>query len=133
VRGGESERLVQHLATEFPDIEVVPDDASRLTDVTIVAGRVADDEVERMPALSWVHSWAAGVENDVGPALRERGIPVTSSAGNGAVPLAEHAIMLALLLNRNATRWLDAQREQRWDRFTHAELHGKTLGIYGFG
>jgi phosphoglycerate dehydrogenase-like enzyme len=116
VRGGETDRVVELLGAEFPEIDVV-----------------TDDEVERMPALDWVHSWAAGVENDVGPALRMRGTPVTSSAGNGAIPLAEHAMMLALMLNRTATRWLDAQRDHRWDRFVHAELDGRTMGIYGFG
>ena len=101
--------------------------------VTIAAGIVPDSELAAMPALDWVHSWAAGVESEIGPQLRSRGITVTSSAGNGAIPLAEHAMMLTLMLDREAYRWMEAQRQHRWERFTHSELHGKTMGIYGFG
>ena len=42
-------------------------------------------------------------------------------------------MMLTLMLDREAHRWINAQREHRWERFTHSELHGKTMGIYGFG
>lgn len=135
VRGGESERLVARLGVEHPDLGIVreSDAAMRASEITIVAGRVTDDELAAMPALEWVHSWAAGVEGEIGPALRRSGIAVTSSAGNGAIPLAEHAMMLALLLNREASRWFAAQAERRWERFPHAELHGRTMGIYGFG
>lgn len=135
VRGGESNRLTARLRNEYPGVDVIEetDVAARAREITIVAGRVPDEDLERMPALAWVHSWAAGVEGEIGAALRRSGIPVTSSAGNGAIPLAEHAMMLALLLNREAPRWFRAQAERRWDRFSHDELHGKTMGIYGFG
>ncbi|MBG6238396.1 phosphoglycerate dehydrogenase-like enzyme [Mycetocola sp. CAN_C7] len=133
VRGGEGERLVAALREEHPSLEIVTDAASAAGEITVAAGRVHDDELASLPALDWVHSWAAGVEGDVGPQLRQSGITVTSSAGNGAIPLAEHALMLTLMLNRDAPRWLAAQRAGRWDRFTHAELHGLTMGIYGFG
>jgi phosphoglycerate dehydrogenase-like enzyme len=41
--------------------------------------------------------------------------------------------MLMLMLSRQAPRWADAQREHRWERFTHDELSGRTVGIYGYG
>ena len=135
VRGGESDRLIARLHSAYPGLGVLVngDVEARPDEITIVAGKVHDEELDGMPALDWVHSWAAGVEGDVGPALRRSGITVTSSAGNGAIPLAEHAMMLALMLNRDAPRWLAAQADHRWERFSHAELHGKTMGIYGFG
>ncbi|MET0933856.1 MAG: D-2-hydroxyacid dehydrogenase [Mycetocola sp.] len=135
VRGGESDRLIARLHSAYPGLGVLSngDVNARPEEITIVAGKVYDEELDEMPALDWVHSWAAGVEGDVGPALRRSGITVTSSAGNGAIPLAEHAMMLALMLNRDARRWLAAQDDHRWERFSHAELHGKTMGIYGFG
>ncbi|RUR00927.1 NAD(P)-dependent oxidoreductase [Labedella endophytica] len=136
VRGGEGEIVRSRIRAEFPDVVVFDDDDGATTidpSVTIVAGRVPDAAVDAAASLSWVHSWAAGVESDVGPRLRATDITVTSSAGNGAVPLAEHALLLALLLDRGATRWFDSARSARWDRFTHGELFGKTLGVYGFG
>ena len=42
-------------------------------------------------------------------------------------------MMLMLMLNRNAMRWVEAQRERRWDAFFHGELNGLTVGILGAG
>jgi phosphoglycerate dehydrogenase-like enzyme len=149
VRGGQGERVVERVRAAHPGIVVAPaDDADALRSATVAAGHLTDDEVARMPRLAWVHSWAAGVESDVGPALRRRAtgagpasspapgpgpVTVTSSAGNGAIPLAEQALMLMMMLGRQAPRWADAQREHRWERFTHDELYGRTVGIYGYG
>jgi phosphoglycerate dehydrogenase-like enzyme len=135
IRGGQADLLAKRLRADYPEVGIVlagSDDVD-LASVTIAAGSVPDSELAAMPALDWVHCWAAGVEFEVGPQLRSSGITVTSSAGNGAIPLAEHAMMLTLMLDREAPRWMDAQRERRWERFTHSELHGKTMGIYGFG
>lgn len=135
IRGGQADLLAERLRKQYPGVGVIMANAHDvdLASVTIAAGSVRDSELAAMPALDWVHCWAAGVESEVGPQLRSSGIAVTSSAGNGAIPLAEHAMMLTLMLDREAHRWMDAQRERRWERFTHSELHGKTMGIYGFG
>lgn len=143
VRGGQAEQVAERIRAAHPGVEVASaDDAGALAAATVATGRLTDDEVARMPRLAWVHSWAAGVEGDVGPALRQRAttpgpgaheVTVTSSAGNGAIPLAEQALMLMMMLSRQAPRWAEAQREHRWERFTHDELHGRTVGIYGYG
>lgn len=124
----------QRWSAELGDVDFVTDETGAdPSSVTIVAGHVGDEEIPRFTALEWVHSWAAGVEGDVGPGLRSAGKVVTSSSGNGAIPLAEHAMMLALITNRDAMRWFAAQTESRWDRFTHAELAGRVMTIFGFG
>lgn len=135
VRGGQEELLAERLRAEYPHVGVVMagDDDIDFSSVTIAAGSVQDSELAAMPALDWVHSWAAGVESEIGPRLRSSGITVTSSSGNGAIPLAEHAMMLTLMLDREAYRWMESQHQHRWERFTHSELHDKTMGIYGFG
>lgn len=119
---------------ELADVDFVTDETGvEPSSVTVVAGHVGDEEIPHFTGLEWVHSWAAGVEGDVGPGLRSAGKVVTSSSGNGAIPLAEHAMMLALVTNRNAKRWFTAQTESRWERFTHAELAGRVMAIFGFG
>lgn len=121
----------------FSEVAFVTDADARREHVTAVAGRVRDDELDDFERLTWVHSWAAGVDAEVGARLHEDvgagRVVVTSSAGNGAVPLAEHAMMFALMLDRDAPRWAHAQRVRRWERRTHGELLGRTLGIYGYG
>ena len=104
-----------------------------LPQAEIVAGAVPAALLARADRLEWVHSWAAGPDHQLYDAFISHGAILTSSAGNGAIPLAEHAMMLMLMLSRNATRWIDSQRQKRWDRFTHGELNGQTLGIIGAG
>lgn len=123
--GGRSVRTVERL-----DEITGPDDSVEA--LVGVTGRV-DSVLALLPRLRWVHSGAAGVDGVLTPRLRDSAIEVTSATGNGAVPLAEHAAMLMLMLNRDAPRWARAQTEHHWDRFTHNELYGQTLGIIGLG
>jgi phosphoglycerate dehydrogenase-like enzyme len=58
---------------------------------------------------------------------------LTCSRGNGAIPLAEHSLMLMLMLNRDVRRWLRGQQDRTWDRWIHPELAGLTCGIIGLG
>lgn len=126
------------IATAAPGATIVhaTDSASfehHLPSAEIVAGSVPQRSLALAAQLKWVHSWAAGPDHQLYPEFAAHEAILTSSAGNGAVPLAEHAMMLMLMLNRNALRWIDSQRERKWDRFTHGELNGLTLGIIGAG
>ena len=42
-------------------------------------------------------------------------------------------MMLMLMLNRNAYRWIENHRNRIWQHFTHGELNGLTVGIIGLG
>jgi phosphoglycerate dehydrogenase-like enzyme len=101
--------------------------------VTAIVGVVGPVPVSRYPNLLWVHSAAAGVDGVLTPELRSTDVILTSAAGNGGIPLAEHALMLMLILGRSALRWLSAQGDRRWERFSHAELAGRTVVIVGMG
>jgi phosphoglycerate dehydrogenase-like enzyme len=98
-----------------------------------VIGRVPPDVLAKAPRLRWVHSQSAGVDADLTPEMIASPVVLTSSAGNGGIPLAEHAMLLMLMLDRDVPRWMRAQADRRWDRFIHGELAGRTLGIYGLG
>lgn len=107
--------------------------AAAIEDADVVAGNVPAELLAKAHRLRWIHSWAAGPDRQLYPAMVESPVVLTSSKGNGAVPLAEHAMLLMLLLNRSALRWLRAQDEHRWESFTHGELQGLTCGIIGLG
>ena len=114
-------------------VDGLGDRTDLLGTATVIAGTLSGEQLALAPAVRWVHSWAAGVNNDLAAGLDAHPAVLTSSAGNGAVPLAEHAMMLMLMLNRNAPRWARAQSEHRWERFQHGELNGLTCGIIGLG
>src|SRR5699024_6326172 len=101
--------------------------------VGAVLGASPGDDLSGLPGLAWVHSGAAGVDAWLTPGRLPEGVQLTSAVGNGAIPLAEHALMLMLMLSRQAPRWLAAQQRHVWDRFTHGELAGGRLGIIGYG
>ncbi len=118
------------------DLRFVPrlvDGDDGLADVEAIAGTVKATHLARATRLKWVHSWAAGADNDLFPAMLDSPVVLTSSAGNGAIPLAEHSLLLMLMLNRDVPRWMRAQAERKWERFTHPELNGLTVGIFGLG
>ncbi len=130
------ERLAEEARAVSPRIEavVLPNrEALRalLAEAEVVAGSVPGPLLAAAPKLRWLHSWGAGVE--VSPELKQHPAIFTCSKGNGAIPLAEHVILLMLMLARNVPRVLRAQQEHRWDKFIHGELTGQTLGIIGLG
>nr|BFE60168.1 D-2-hydroxyacid dehydrogenase [Dactylosporangium thailandense] len=103
-------------------------------DVGAVIGRIYDAELAAAPALRWVHLWTAGADHAFTPGLAARpDVTLTASVGNGAIGLAEHAVLLLLLLDRGGWHWARAQREHRWDPAMHGELAGRTLGLVGLG
>ena len=121
---------------EVEHLETSDEIDDRIEDAVVLAvppGQLTGARLRRAPRLRWVHLWAAGVDGAMVPELAGRDIVVTSSKGNGAAPLAEHAMMLMLMLNRGAVRWVDAQRRRRWDQFMHSELTGLTCGVVGLG
>jgi phosphoglycerate dehydrogenase-like enzyme len=130
------ERLAEEARAISPrlDVTVLPDRAALpelVAGAEVIAGGVPAALLAAAPRLRWLHSWAAGV--DVTPEMRASPLVVTSSKGNGAIPLAEHAILLMLMLARQTPAIVQAQREHRWAKTVHGELTGQTLGIIGLG
>jgi len=116
------------------DVTVLPNRdqlAALAADAEVIAGSFPSSQLAKAPKLKWLHSWAAGV--DVTPEIKTSEVIFTSSKGNGAIPLAEHVILLMLMLARDVPRMQRAQQEHRWDKFVHGELTGQTLGIIGLG
>lgn len=131
----ENQQLMRDAApnADLRFVAKVGDAGDMLADVVVIAGSVRAAEFVRAPRLKWVHSWAAGVDNDLFPEMLASPVVLTSSVGNGAIPLAEHSMLLMQMLNRDVPRWMRAQAERKWDRFTHGELNGKTVAIFGVG
>jgi D-3-phosphoglycerate dehydrogenase len=76
-----------------------------------------------------------GVDNIDLDAATSHGIVVMNSASASTITTAEHAFALMIALARNVAHAHMTLATGGWDRakFTGAQLHGKTLGIVGFG
>ncbi|MER6797802.1 D-2-hydroxyacid dehydrogenase [Amycolatopsis mediterranei] len=128
--------MVEKLRAIAPDFDIVtekhpPDDL--LAHAEVVAGHLTPERFGIAKALRWNQLWTAGADADLPPRAVDSDVVLTTSAGNGAVPLAEHALLLMMMLNRDVPRWMAAQAARRWDRFRHGELAGSTVGIVGMG
>jgi len=134
VIGKESPRLVEAAGeVELRFVGSLDEVADVLDKVEAVIGRVPPDVLVKAPRLRWVHSPSAGVDADLSPEMLASPVVLTSSAGNGGISLAEHSMLLMLMLSRDVPRWMRAQAEHRWDHYRHGELAGRTVGIYGLG
>ena len=99
----------------------------------VATSHLSPAALARAKRLKWVQSWSAGPDALMFPDMIESPVVLTCCKGNGAIPLAEHAMMMMLMLDRDMPRSMAAQAERRWDRFYHGELNGRTCGIIGTG
>ncbi len=118
-----------------------PELLEAVADARVYMGYGIPAEVpEAAPGLEWVHSGAAGVGGSLGPAMLERDVLFTNSAGIHAVPISETVLAMILHFARGLDLAVRAQAEGRWSAPAYwaadapvTELAGSTVGIVGYG
>ena len=85
------------------------------------------------PGLKMISIWGTGTDNVDLAAAARRGITVCNTPGVNAYAVAEHAIALMLALARKIPRIDREMRAGGWPRDLLAQLHGKTLAVFGTG
>ena len=99
-------------------------------------GKVSRRVMESAPRLKVIGRHGVGVENIDLDAATERGIWVVNTPDANDISVAEHFFGLALILSKILKKADIALREGRWEvryEYIGRELHGKALGILGFG
>jgi len=99
-------------------------------------GMVTRRIMEAAPQLKVIGRHGVGVEKIDLEAATEKGIWVVNTPDANNISVAEHFFGLALILSKMLKKADIALREGRWGaryEYTGNELHGKTLGILGFG
>jgi len=99
-------------------------------------GKVSRKLMESAPKLKVIGRHGVGVENIDLEAATEKGIWVVSTPDANDISVAEHFFGLALILSKMLKKADAALREGRFEaryQYIGRELHGKTLGILGFG
>ncbi|MDP7240232.1 MAG: D-2-hydroxyacid dehydrogenase, partial [Dehalococcoidia bacterium] len=94
--------------------------------------RVLPDLVARSPHLRWVQLVAHGIDQIRGD-IMDGGVIVTTGRGNYASVIAEHVLLLMLMLMRQVPLLMAQQGERRWQLIYPGEMHGKVVGLVGLG
>jgi phosphoglycerate dehydrogenase-like enzyme len=82
---------------------------------------------------SWVHSMWTGVEKLMSPQLAASSVVLTNARGVFRRPLGEWTVGVMLHFSYDLRRVVRQQEAGLWEPFEAQELHGKTLGIVGYG
>lgn len=112
--------------------ELIPDyDAVIVRSMT----RLTADLLHRGERLKVVARAGVGLDNIDVVAASNSGIRVVNAPTANLLSAAEHAFALILALARNVPAADRSMRAGEWDRdgLVGTELHGKTLGIVGYG
>ena len=85
------------------------------------------------PRVRWVHTRAAGLDSLLFPALVESPVMLTNSSGVYSRSLGEFVAGAVLYFAKDFRRMIRNQMAGRWEQFDVEEVHGKTMGIVGYG
>jgi D-3-phosphoglycerate dehydrogenase len=105
-------------------------------DVLIVRSTKVSEAIMDAGALSLIVRAGAGYDNIDVKAASERGIYVANCPGKNSVAVAELAFGLILALDRRIPDNVIDLRAGKWNKKEYSKargLHGRTLGIIGFG
>ncbi|MBI3741311.1 MAG: D-2-hydroxyacid dehydrogenase [Chloroflexi bacterium] len=107
-------------------------------DEEIFYGFIPPRDLARAPRLKWAQLLSAGVNRLQDHPLVNTNILITNSSGIHAIPIGEFSIALLRALARRVPRLLHFQTRAEWARqafrdLRGVELHGKTIGVIGYG
>ena len=146
IAGPVPDRVVKRFADagiEFADIactesEQIVDCASDADVIWVFGGSrlISADILPRLPRCRAILRSGAGTDNVPVDKATELGIVVAHTPETTMHPVSDHTIALLLALVRHVVvhdRWI---REGKWEKFEawpNWHLHGRTLGLVGFG
>ena len=111
--------------------------AQRLFDADIFYGHAKTPvdwpAVVEQGRLKWIQSSAAGLDHCLHPAVIDSEIVVSGCSALFADQVAEQTMAILFGLVRSMPAFYAAQEKRQYKRLPTALLHGKTVGIVGFG
>jgi len=123
-------------ATSFEESTLIKE-VTEMDGIIIRAnGKASRKLMGSAPKLKVIGRHGVGVENIDLDAATEKGIWVVNTPDANDTSVAEHFFGLALMLSKMLKKGDIALREGRFEaryQYIGKELHGKTLGILGFG
>lgn len=107
--------------------------ASRIAVNIRAYARFTDAVFRACPALRMISIWGTGTDNIDLAAAARHGVTVCNTPGTNAIAVAEHALALMLAVARKIPQIDREMRAGAWPREMLAQLHGKTLAVFGTG
>src|SRR3990167_3389835 len=90
--------------------------------------------IEQLPSAKWLHSFSAGLDRILTPAVAASPVLLSNSRGVHAIPIAEHILGLMLIFSRGFYNTFRSQVQHRWQKAqVLGEIHGSTVLIVGLG
>lgn len=134
-------RHCEQIAAAAPGWEVVDAGQERIADEIFAADVFCGHAKVPVPwadvvargRLRWIQSSAAGLDHCLTPEVRRSDIIVTGASGLFADQVAEQTLALILGLLRGLPTFFRQQQLHQFVRRPTGDLHGKTVGIVGFG
>jgi phosphoglycerate dehydrogenase-like enzyme len=83
--------------------------------------------------LRWVHAFSGGVNSVLFPEFVASPIPLTCLKGTFDIPAAEYALGVMLSFSRRLEYDIRQRPQRKFEDQEPTELHGRTVGIIGFG
>ncbi len=96
-------------------------------------GHLLRDIFTHATRLRWVHSLSDGVEKILFPELVSSPAILTNARGVFKRALAEFVIGAVLYFAKDFRRMIRSQQAGVWQQFEMQEVHGKVMGIVGYG
>lgn len=129
--------LSSRLTVNYHQCLTDEDTAANLENIDVLYTQRPPTHLENANRLKWVQFCFTGIDKLVSNPIfePERQITVTNGAGAHAGPIAEYCLAAMGMLTRDFMQFLNDQREKVRDRShsRRADLHGKTLGLVGYG
>ncbi len=142
VFGGSAELFLSSMQEVAGDAEVVlldllNPDLESIVDADVFIGFCSPRLVKQLQNLRWIHSYWVGVDRCLSdPDVRKLDFIMTNNQRLSAPSIAELAIGMVLMLNKNLHRFQKDQYQQRWapdDVQITTDLSGKTMLVLGLG
>lgn len=104
--------------------------------ITRGKGQITESFINQFPNLKIVARAGVGLDNINVPYATQKGIQVLNNPGVNSQTVAEHALSLMLMLQRNMFQAVSKVKEDEWgwrNEYSGDEIYGKTLGVLGMG
>jgi phosphoglycerate dehydrogenase-like enzyme len=117
----------------FPPNTTLP--TKLIQDRTVLLADFAPTNLHEMQRLEWIQLGSAGYTQLAGLPLATMGVRVTNASGVNDVPIAEWCLLMLLAWERDFPALLRLQQRRGYERDARyqAELHGRRVGILGYG